>query len=162
MDLPIRRGGGSLERRRRPGWGLAGWDPFSEFEHLWNEMGRVFDRGAAPIGQEGSGAWMPMAEEEETDDAYLVRVELPGIPRENVAVDVGENELQISGELTEEHQGQVLARRAGRFFYRTSLPGGIDSEKAEAELTDGILRIRLPKSGPSKRHRISIAGEQKT
>jgi HSP20 family protein len=53
----------------------------------------------------------------------------------------------------------VLSRRAGRFFYRTSLPSGVDGEKVEADLTDGILTVRLPKSGIGKRRRITIGGK---
>ncbi|MGW7411770.1 Hsp20/alpha crystallin family protein [Streptomyces sp. NPDC054863] len=159
MSLPERHSGGGLEPRRT-GRGLWDWDPMSEFESLWQQMGRVFDRPPSTASWP-QGGWMPLAEEEEeTDDAYLVRAELPGIPRENININLDDNTLEITGELTEEHQDRVLSRRSGRFFYRTSLPGGIDSEKVEAELTDGILRVRIPKSGPSKRRRISIGGTE--
>lgn len=100
---------------------------------------------------------MPAVEEDETEDAYEIRAELP--PRENISVEVDDHDLQIFGELTEEQQGRVLSRRAGRFFYRTGLPSGVDGEKVEAELTDGILRVRLPKSGAAERRRISIGGK---
>ena len=156
MNLPVYPGGGPLEQRRRPARGLWEWNPFTEFENLWREMGQAFERGAGPAW--GSG-WVPAVEEDETDDAYIVRAELPGIPRENIFVDVDDHELQISGDPTEEQQGRMLSRRAGRFFYRTSLPSGVDSQKVEAELTDGILTVRLPKSGESKRRRISIGGK---
>ena len=157
MNLPVHRSGGPLQQRRRPGWGLGEWDPFTEFENLWRDMGRVFEQRTAPVW--GGGAWVPAVEEDETDDAYEVRAELPGVPRENISVDVDERELQISGELTEEQRGRMLSRRSGRFFYRTSLPSGVDSDKAEAEFTDGILRIRLPKADTAKRRRLSIGGE---
>lgn len=159
MNLPARRTSG-LEPRHRPA-GLWDWDPFREFEHLWNQMGQLFGQPAAPSGTPaGQDAWMPLAEVEETDDAYLVRVELPGIPRENVHLDIDDNELQITGEeLTEEQRGKVLSRRGGRFFYRTALPAGIDGEKVEAELSEGILRVRVPKSGHAKKRRISIGGK---
>lgn len=158
MSVPARRTNGGLEPRRT-GRGLWDWDPLSEFENLWQQMGRVFDRQPSPASWP-QGGWMPLAEEEETDDAYLVRAELPGIPRENINIDVGDNELQITGELTDEQHDRVLSRRSGRFFYRTTLPGGIDTEKVEAELADGILRVRIPKSGQTKRRRISIGGKK--
>ncbi|MBC9727614.1 Hsp20/alpha crystallin family protein [Streptomyces sp. TRM68367] len=120
-------------------------------------MSRAFERGAAPVW--GTGSWVPAVEEDETEDAYVIRAELPGIPRENISVDVDEHELQISGELSEERKGQVLSRRAGRFFYRTSLPSGVDGEKVEADLTDGVLTVRLPKAGGTKRRRIPIGGK---
>ncbi|MFI8996609.1 Hsp20/alpha crystallin family protein [Streptomyces sp. NPDC053542] len=156
MNLPVRRAGGGLEQRQ--GTGLSAWDPFAEFETLWNQMGQLFGRTVSPGGREGT--WMPTVEEEELDDAYLVRAELPGIPQQNVNVEVDDNELRITGEVSEEQQGNVLSRRTGRFFYRTGLPSGVDSERTEAELTDGILRVRLPKSGSSKRRRIALGGKE--
>jgi HSP20 family protein len=155
MNLPVQHTGGPLEQRRRPEW-LWDWNPFTEFEHLWHDMSQALERGV-PLAWGGS--WVPVVEEDETDDAYVIRAELPGIPRENISVDVDDHELRISGQLTEEQQGRVLSRRAGRFFYRTSLPSGVDGEKIEAKLTDGILTVRLPKSGADKRRRIAIGGK---
>ncbi|NYI07831.1 Hsp20/alpha crystallin family protein [Allostreptomyces psammosilenae] len=152
MTLPARRGGGLPARGRGP-WGL--WDPFSELENLWGEMGRLFERGAVPAGER---PWMPLAEEVETESEYLVRAELPGVPRENVDVEVDDNELRIHGKLEEEQRGRVLSRRTGEFAYRTTLPGGIDSDHVEADLSEGILTVHIPKAAPAKRHRIEIGG----
>lgn len=155
MALPIRRGGGAPELRR-PGWGA--WDAFGDFENMWSEMGRLLEQAAAPVG--GAAPWLPMAEEEETADAYMVRAELPGIPAENVNIELEGNELSITGELSEEHHGKVLSRRTGKFAYRTSLPGGADSENIEADLTDGILTVRIPKAEEGKRRKITIGGHR--
>ncbi|WP_240797254.1 Hsp20/alpha crystallin family protein [Streptomyces sp. F001] len=155
MDFPVHRTGGSPEAWRRRG--LLDWDPLSEFENLWRDMGRLFEQRTAPAW--GGGLWVPLVEEDETEDAYEVRAELPGIPRENISVDVGDHELRISGAMKDEDQGRVLSRRSGRFFYRTSLPTDVDADRIEAELNDGVLRIRLPKSGEAKRRRISIGGK---
>ncbi|MFI9582693.1 Hsp20/alpha crystallin family protein [Streptomyces sp. NPDC052236] len=59
-------------------------------------------------------AWLPVAEEEETEDAYIVRAELPGIPAENVDIELEGDELSISGEMSEEKRGKVLSRRTGK------------------------------------------------
>ncbi|MFI2432608.1 Hsp20/alpha crystallin family protein [Streptomyces sp. NPDC018693] len=155
MNLPAHRGG-RPEPWRRSGLVPWDWNPFTELESLWRDMGQAFERGAGPAW---GGSWVPAVEEEETEDAYVVRAELPGIPRENISVDVDEHELQIAGELTEEQKGRVLSRRSGRFLYRTGLPSGVDSERVEADLTDGILSVRLPKTGTNKRRRISIGGK---
>jgi HSP20 family protein len=157
MALPMRRGGGAAERRR-PTFGS--WDPLGEFEGMWSEMGRLLERAAAPAA--GSGAWMPMAEEEESQDAYLIRAELPGVPAENVDIEIEGNELSISGELSEEKQGTVLSRRTGKFSYRTSLPAGADSENIDADLTDGILTVRVAKTGKEPPRKIAIGGRRET
>lgn len=155
MVLPMRRGGGALERRR-PAWGS--WDPFGDFESMWSEMGRLLEQVAAPTGT--TGPWLPVAEEEESEDAYIVRAELPGIPAENVDIELEGNELSITGELSEEKRGRVLSRRTGKFSYRTSLPGGADSENIDADLTDGILTVRIPKTVEGKRRKIAIGGHR--
>lgn len=151
MTLPVRRGGSAPERRR-PTWGL--WDPFGQFENLWGEMGRLLEGASAPTGER---PWMPVAEEEETDDAYVVRAELPGIPQENVTVEMSDNELRIAGELSESQHGKALSRRTGQFSYRTSLPGGIDSERVEADMSQGMLTVRIPKSERPRRRKIEIS-----
>ncbi|GAB2886899.1 Hsp20/alpha crystallin family protein [Streptomyces deserti] len=156
MNLPAQHTGGPLEERRRPGWGLWDWNPFTEVDNPRRDTGRTPGHGATAVW--GSGSWVPAVEEDETDDAYVVRAELPGIPRENITVDIDDRDLRISGELTDELKDRVLSRRAGRFFYRTSLPSGVDPEKAEAELTDGVLRVLLPKAGATRRRSIAIGG----
>ncbi|HLL32709.1 MAG TPA: Hsp20/alpha crystallin family protein [Streptomyces sp.] len=159
MNTPARRGGGPLEPWRGPGWGGGpwDWDPLAELRRLRRDMDtdRADDRGTAPAW--GGVAWGPVVEEEETGDAYEIRAELPGVPRERITVDVDEHELRISGDLGEA-EGRTLSRRGGRFFYRTSLPTGADPDRAEAELTDGVLWVRLPKTAAPKRRRLRIGG----
>jgi HSP20 family protein len=153
MALPMRRGGAGLERRMSP-WGT--WDPFGDFENMWSDMGRFLGAGAPPAAPGTTGAWMPMAEEEETEDAYLIRAELPGIPAENVDIAVEGNQLSITGELTEEQRGKTLNRRTGKFSYRSMMPSDADSENIEADLSDGILTLRIPKTPEGKRRKIQI------
>lgn len=154
MALPMRRGMTGMERRMPP-WGA--WDPLGDLENMWGEMGRLLGAGA-PATSRASGAWMPMAEEEETEDAYLIRAELPGIPAEHVDIAVEGNDLSITGEITEEQRGTSLTRRTGKFSYRTMLPQDADSERIDADLTDGVLTVRVPKSTESKRRKIEIGG----
>ncbi|MGW7458133.1 Hsp20/alpha crystallin family protein [Streptomyces sp. NPDC054797] len=151
MALPIRRGGGLSERLR------PSWDPFRDFENMWGEMGRLLEQAAAPAATVGGGGqWLPMAEEEETDDAYVVRMELPGVPGENVNIEIDDNELSISGEVSEEHRGKVLSRRTGKFSYRTSLPGTVNADECDADLSEGLLTVRVPKASESRRHKIEL------
>ncbi|MEV6329984.1 Hsp20/alpha crystallin family protein [Streptomyces sp. NPDC051909] len=150
MALPIRRG--SSPQRRGPMWGS--WDPFSEFEDMWSQMGRLLERAAVPAA--GPDAWTPMVEEEEEENAYIVRAELPGIPAENLNIELDGSELHISGELTEERPGKVLSRRSGKFAYRTTLPSAIDSDDIDADLSDGVLTVRIPKTEEAKRRKIEI------
>jgi HSP20 family protein len=104
----------------------------------------------------GQDAWVPAVETEEEGDAYQVRAELPGMRREDVNVELGGGELRITGEIREETSGPTLRRRQGRFAYRTTLPADADTEKAEAHLADGVLTVRLPKTGQTRSRKIEI------
>ena len=148
-------------RRQRPvmrwhgGWPSESWDPFPEFAQMWNRMAQFFESAG-----EGGGpdAWMPAVETDETDDAYLVRAELPGMKREDVDIELRGNELRITGEVKEEEkaEGKPLRRRHGKFAYHTSLPADADAEKIDAQLADGILTVRLPKAAQARSRRIEI------
>ncbi len=152
MALPIRRNRGAMQAGVP--WQRRSWDPFTEFEQLWDQMGRLFEQGA-----EGDmAAWRPVAETEETPDAYIVRAELPGLKREDINVEVNDSELCVSGEINEEAKGQMLRRRTGRFVYRTILPSDADTEHIGGELADGILTVRVPKTEKGRARRIEIKG----
>ncbi|MGP3962053.1 Hsp20/alpha crystallin family protein [Nonomuraea sp. 3N208] len=123
---------------------------------MWDQMGRLFEQSA----ETGVAGWRPLAETEETPDAYVVRTELPGLKRDDINVDVNGNELCISGEIDEEEKdkGNVLRRRAGKFVYRTILPTDADTDKIDGELHDGVLTLRVPKTEQGRARRIDIKG----
>nr|WP_307840801.1 Hsp20/alpha crystallin family protein [Streptomyces sp. GESEQ-4] len=103
-------------------------NPFTDFENLWRDMSHAFERGAGPVW---GGGWVSAVEEDETEDAYVVRAELPGIPGENVSVDVDDHEVQISGELTEEQQGRVLSRRSAASSTAPACPAGWTARRSK-------------------------------
>lgn len=154
MALPIRRRGSS------PGAVLRRLDPFADFESMWDQMGRFLEQAATPAAV--SGAWLPMAEEEEGDNSYTVKLELPGFPAENIDIEVEGDELVVSGELSEEHQGKVLTRRQGSFMYRTSLPAGADAGRCDASLDNGVLTVTVPKTAQQQRRKIEIGKGHRT
>lgn len=155
MNFPVRRSSGdTMWGRQSRGW----VDPWHDFESMWDQMGRFLEQAAGAPGMAAHGGWTPMAEEEETDDAHVVRAEMPGIPRENIAVELDGNDLCITGELDEKSGGKMLTHRRGKFSYRTTLSGGVDSDKIEASLDSGVLTVRIPKSGEAKPRRIAIGG----
>src|SRR5919109_4563753 len=103
------------------------------------------------------GGWSPLVDIEESDDAYVIEAELPGVKREDVNIELVGNELAISGEIKERKREGTLrrqTRRTGRFEYLVSLPDHVDGEKIEASLDNGILTVRAPKSERAQRRRI--------
>ncbi len=106
-----------------------------------------------------AGAWTPLADVTETDDAYLVEIDLPGVDRKDLTVEVAGDQLRVCGEIVEKEKVGWLrhrTRRVGQFHYQTLLPGGIDAEHISADLADGVLSVRVPKSETAKPRRITV------
>ena len=94
--------------------------------------------------------WSPPMDLSETDSTYRVRVDLPGVRRENVKVNTEGNRLTISGERQREKREDGrdflrVERSAGSFYRAMTLPAGIDSDKAKASFENGVLTIEMPK-----------------
>jgi HSP20 family protein len=106
-----------------------------------------------------AAGWTPLVDIEEDDDAYVLKAELAGVKREDVNVEVVGNELTITGELKEQERKGIVrrrTRRTGRFDFRVSLPSQVDTEKIEANLADGVLTVRVPKSERAQRRQIEV------
>jgi HSP20 family protein len=162
MALPTRTTppGQTAEPKPR---GMTRWEPLRELEELRTRMDRVMDsfwRGEAD-GTDGT-AWSPVADVEETDEAWVVKAELPGVQRDDVTVEVRDGELRISGKLDEEREREGTPRRQmrrmGRFEYRTALPAEVDPEQVEARLDNGVLTVRVPRPQGSQPHRVEVKG----
>jgi HSP20 family protein len=122
-------------------------------------LDRTFGGVAWPSPLTEQEGWSPFADLEEHDDGYLVQVELPGVKREDVTIELVGNELSITGELKEEERKGVVrkqTRRFGRFDYRLALPDQLDTEKVDAKLKDGVLTVRVPKVERAQRRQIQI------
>jgi HSP20 family protein len=108
------------------------WDPFREFEQLQEEMGRLMQSAWSPANGDG-GAWTPFADVEETEDAWVIEAEVPGVKRDDVNVELRDDELVISGDVVErERRGRLRrrARRTGHFEYHVTLPGAVDEDRS--------------------------------
>jgi HSP20 family protein len=128
------------------------WEPMRELEQATERMRRMLDETFGGFG------W-PSLDVEETDDAYVVEAELPSVKREDVNIELVGNDLQITGEVRERERTGTLrrrTRRSGRFAYRVTLPTRVDADKIDANLADGVLTVRVPKSERDQRRRIEI------
>ncbi|HEY8373935.1 MAG TPA: Hsp20/alpha crystallin family protein [Pseudonocardiaceae bacterium] len=134
------------------------WDPLREFEDLYSRMGRLWE-SAFGSASPTVASWAPLADVCETQDAYLVEVDVPGVKQEDLDVELAGTELVVTGELKEVEREGVFrkrTRRTGRFEYRTTLPSDVDAERIEAQLADGVLTLRIPKAEVAKPRRIPI------
>jgi HSP20 family protein len=130
-----------------------------EIEDLQDRMGQLMDGlfGLAPT----IAVRMPMApaDIEETDDAYVVDLDLPGVQPGDINLEVRENELRVTGEIKEKERKGILRRQTrpvGQFEHVIALPGEVDPDKVEAKLHDGVLTVRVPKSQARQPRRVEI------
>lgn len=146
---------------RRPALAPQRWEPFRELEQTADRMRRMLEEtfgGWQPVAAEAL-TWSPSVDVEETDDAYVVEAELPGVKREDVNIELLGNELAITGNVEKRERKGVLrqrTRRSGRFEYRLGLPEQVDADRIEANLVDGVLTVRVPKSQRAERRRIEV------
>jgi len=108
-----------------------------------------------------TAAWPTLADIEETDDAYVVDIDLPGARADDIRLELRDNNLHISGEYREKERVGVLrrqTRRVGEFEYVVSLPGEIDQDKVDATLHDGVLSVQLGKAATARPRRIQVKG----
>lgn len=121
-----------------------------------------------PWGEGGSwpSATMPSIDMRETDDAFVVEAELPGVKPDDVDVTLDGRTLVIRGEYGPEErsddtkQGRYLVRerRSGVYTRAVTLPGAVDSDRAETSFENGELTLTLPKAPEARTRRIPISG----
>jgi HSP20 family protein len=138
-------------------------DPFRELSTLQREVDRIFgDALGGSRSPATAGAWAPALDVEETEDAFTLYIELPGVSIDDVDVSLEENVLTIEGErrFYAERQDDAFRRveRAfGRFHRAVRLPDRVDPEHVTATHRDGVLTIEVPKAEEAKPRRISIS-----
>jgi HSP20 family protein len=135
------------------------WGELREIEQVANRMRRMLEEtfGGLPSAISDVATWSPPVDIEETDDAYIVEAEVPGVKKRDLNIEMMGNELTISGEIKERERVGVVRRRTrkvGSFFYRVVLPENVDADKMDADLDDGVLTVRLPKAERGQRRRI--------
>lgn len=136
------------------------WNPFREIDDMHRRMSQMLESAFESASLNGFTGWTPPVDIEETDDAFVVEAELPGVKRDDVSVELNDNELTIRGEAKERERVGILrrqTRRTGEFLYRVRLPGDVDEDKVEATLRDGVLELRIGKAVPAQARRIEIS-----
>src|SRR3954447_22054611 len=128
------------------------WDPSRELTSLQGEMNRLFntffDTPTAGNGGGGYRRWVPPMDLVETEDTYVLRADLPGVAEADVAIEVEDNVLTVSGERKTEHEskdeGYYRVERAfGAFSRSLTLPEGVDAEAVAATFDKGVLEVRI-------------------
>ncbi len=139
---------------------------------LVRDIDEVFDRVFnAPIGfpafnfeplkKAMEGTWMPPIDLTETDKEYILRVEVPGVPRENLDVHLEGELLTLTGhrekKVHEANENMLWEEReTGKFLRTIRLPKAVEANKVEAVYNEGVLTVRLPKTELTVKNKILI------
>ena len=150
---------------------LVRWEPARELFTIQNEMNRLFNTffdtttGSATANGNGNGAarrWVPAMDLVETEDAFVLKADLPGLVEDDVKLEVEGNVLTISGERAFENQVKKdgfyrVERGSGTFARSLTLPEGIDPDAIAARFDRGVLEVSIPKPEERKPRRLQIA-----
>ena len=150
-----------LTRWQRPEH--ATWPRFGRLNDLRDEIDRLFEAPLAELARTSQlfSGWTPALDMYEDHDSVYVRVELPGMKKEDIEVSLHNGSLSISGERKAEEKHQdAEVYRAERFFGRfqrtVTLPSAVAADKIKAQYTDGILTVTLPKAEEAKPKHIDV------
>ena len=141
---------------------LNGLDLYRPGASIWNMLADVdslFDRYESP--PVAVAEFSPRANIEETEAAYLLNFDLPGVKKEDLKIDVHGRTFTLSGERkrtseTNERGFKRFECLVGKFARSFTLPVGVDASKVEATLSDGVLSVSVPKSEAEKPRTIAI------
>jgi HSP20 family protein len=136
--------------------------PNRTIRDLQREVDSIFDqffgRGS---DDDTSTVWAPRTDLSETDDAFRIRLDVPGMTKDDITINLQNNTLTVSGERSSERRKDgeeyVRVERAFGNFHRTfTLPDAVDPDNVEAAYDDGVLTIDVPKTETSTRRQIEI------
>jgi len=128
--------------------------------NVGQETGQLATRGSRQ--QLGT----PAVDIQEQEDAYTLRVALPGVRQDDVNIEIRGNQVVINGHVREEQERErgnylLRERRVGQFYRTFTLPSEVNADQAEATYANGILSLRLPKSETKRTRQIPIrAGDE--
>jgi HSP20 family protein len=125
-------------------------DPFHMLRREMNRLFEDFSRGF-DIAPFEDTEWMPQIDISETDKELQVSAELPGLDEKDIDVTINKDMLTIRGEKKEEKEEgdrnyHRVERSYGTFVRQIALPADVQSDKADAKFSKGVLKITLPKS----------------
>ncbi len=143
---------------------LVKYNPTNSLFGLKSNMDKLFDeffgldKGVWP---ESALNVVPAVDLEETEDAFKITAELPGMTKKDIKITLENNVLSISGEKkaekeTKDKNFHRVERSYGKFHRAFELPGAVNRDKIEAEYKDGILSISVPKTEEAKPKQIEV------
>ena len=141
------------------------WDPFRELTLTNRGFDKLFeDLYSSKWRRENSSQILsPSVDVHETKSSYELRFDLPGVPKDQIKVDLHENTLTVSGERREERKEEDQEQRShisevfyGAFSRSFSFPETVDADRAQAQFENGVLKLSIPKKESTPKRQIAI------
>ena len=139
------------------------WNPLQDLMVLQDRMNRLFEDATQRRGQSGGddeferADWTPPADIYETEPGFLIALDLPGIKRDALAIDIDDNRLMVKGvRVVDDTRTRRSERPRGKFLRTFAVPASVNQEKIGADYKDGVLQIRLPKRAEQKAQKIEV------
>ncbi len=138
------------------------YEPWSLLNQLQREMDNLIRRDGdttSPVSD-----WTPAVDIAETENAFVLHADVPGVKAEDIEINMENNVLTLSGQRdyqnAEEKNGfKRVERVRGKFYRRFSLPDSVDGEKISAKTANGVLEITIPKQAKVLPRKIAIQVE---
>jgi len=147
---------------------LTKWEPLKELEDVYGRLNRIFKRGG--LRHESSnetetlkaGDWVPSVDISETDSAYLIKGEIPGVEKKDIKVTLERGMLTIQGERKQEREerGEKFYRcecSYGNFVRSFRIPEDADESAIKADFKNGMLNVSINKSAKAKARAVDIS-----
>ena len=148
------------------GYNPGPWDPFQEFRSMRQQMDQMFNDSFGRFRQSpdfepfwGEAIFAPSMDVEEKKDSYIVRMDIPGVDKSNISIEIADRELRVSGKIEETLDEETKhhlrkERRCGEFRRTLTLPGPVKADEMQARYDKGVLAVTIPKASGqgSSRH----------
>ena len=148
---------------------IVRWNPARELLNVEREFNKLFNTFSNRFGFAESeddrgyenAVWMPLTDVSEDNDNFILKLDLPGVAKEDVKISYSNGQLNISGERkqekeTKESKFHRVERIYGKYFRSFTLPSKIKEDKIDAEFSNGQLIITVPKAEEAKPKEIAI------
>jgi HSP20 family protein len=128
-------------------------NPWKEFDQLRRDMDKVFNNYAVANPERSNALWKPLTDVKETDKDVIMHLELPGIKKEDINIELKDGVLSVSGERRHEKKEENerwhrTERTFGSFRRQMVLPEGVTESDIKASYNDGVLELSFPKPQP--------------
>ena len=144
---------------------LTRYEPWSLINLLHQDLDQIASRRFGVAGNDNNGSsvadWAPAVDIVEEKERFVLRADVPGVKPDDIAVNMENGILSVSGERhdesTEETRGMRRVERvSGKFYRRFNLPDTADAEEISARSSNGILEVVIPKQPEIQARKITV------